>query len=149
MDDVTAEFNLGGDAAEFLNVAVRHRELPAHNDYWDGNWLSCEIRVAVGRFKGRVDAALRAEDFVGFLEEVRQLQKSLNGRADFTTLEGWLSVEMIGDGRGHLTVNCTLLDQPGIGNRLMFKLNMDQTHLPTVIAGLERIVSVHQVRGKP
>jgi len=149
MDDVITEFNLGGDAAEFLKVEVRRRELPAHEDYWDGNWLSCEIRVAVGGFKGRVDAALRAEEFNLFLEQVRQLHKSLKGRADFTTLEGWLRIELTGDGRGHMTATCELLDQPGIGNSLKFKIELDQTYLPSVVAGLESIIASYPVRNQP
>jgi hypothetical protein len=149
MAETVTMFNLGGDAAEFLRVTVRHRERPACDDYWDGNWLKCDISVATGGFKGRVDAALRAEDFVGFLEQLRQLYESLKGRAEFATMEGWLSIEMIGDGRGHIVTTCELLDRPGIGNRLKFKIGMDQTFLPPIIAGLEAITAKYPIRGAP
>lgn len=144
---IPPQFLLGDPGSQFLRVRPLARTHPGVDDYWDGNWLTCEVEVAVGGFTGGVQAELRAEDFFKFHRQLRQLHKSLTGQAKFATMEGWLDVDLKGDGNGHVTVEGEVLDQPGIGNRLNFKLEMDQTYLPTALAGLESIMSAFPVVG--
>lgn len=133
--------------SEFLRVYARQRTHPQSNDDGGGNWISCDIDVAVGGFRGRVNADLRSEEFLRFRNEARDLYVRLNGTANFSTMEGWLTIRLIGEGRGHIAAECELHDQPGCGNRLTFKLQFDQTYLPDLITGLERIVSEFPVLG--
>lgn len=41
------------------------------------------------------------------------------------------------------------MDQPGIGNRLTFGLDFDQTELPEILRGLDAICAAFPVVGKP
>jgi hypothetical protein len=118
-------------------------------DYWDGNWLVTPIEVAAGGFKGRVAAALRAEELAGFLEGLERMWDSLEGEATLESMETWLSLRVSIDRSGHLEVHGTLTDEPGIGNSLTFDIaDLDQTDLPTMTRSLGEAVRKFPVIGK-
>ena len=45
------ESRIGGKAAEFLALTIHGRQFQDSADYWDGNWLTCDVEVAVGAFR--------------------------------------------------------------------------------------------------
>ena len=115
-------------------------------DYHDDNWLTVQIRVAVGGFRGNVDAAILTHELAAFLTQLRLLHESLRGAAEFTTLEEQLHLRLAGDGKGHIELDGEVADQPGIGNRLHFTLNFDQSQLGASIRELENVVFDFPVR---
>ena len=92
----------------------------------------------------------RSEEFVEFMNELSMLYKELSGQAHFTTMEKWLSITVVGDGLGHFEAQCKLSDNApaGGGNTLYFTLNFDQTFIPGILDGLNRIVMAFPVIGK-
>ena len=146
-EEVFPEFVLGSETSDFLRVRALKRAHPTCNDYWDGNWIRCNVEVIVGGFRGTVNEDLRSEEFAQFHDQLRILYERLTGKAAFGALEGWLEIDVAGDGYGHLTAKCELVDQPGTGNRLTFEIGFDQTYLPSVIAGLEKILAAFPVMG--
>ena len=140
---------IGPQDGEHLAVEPMRRNHPDCNDYWDGNWLACAIDVNVGGFRGHVDADLRAEEFASFRDGLQRLYNQLNGEATFETREHWLTIHVVGDGRGHFEATCQLRDEPGIGNCLAFSLAFDQTYLPAVLRSLEAILHRFPVVGRP
>ena len=141
-----AEIRIGGAGRETLLVDVIARERPQATDSEDGNWLQAVVQVHVGGFDGRTAGALRAEEFVIFRDELAALHHSLRGTATLRTIEGWLTIQMAGDGRGHVELAGQLHDRPGSENRLVFHLDVDQTHLPHVLAGLDDVVTRFRAR---
>ena len=91
---------------------------------------------------------VRAEEFVAFRDEVAALQQSVRGHAAFHTMEEWLRVEMRGDGRGHIGMRGFVRD-PESTNQLNFNLDLDQTFLPDILAGLDAMVKSFPVVGSP
>jgi hypothetical protein len=106
---------------------------------FDANWVDATIRIAAGAFAGEYAALLRADDFVRFRDQLRPLYEQLAGAATFATLEGWLSIEVRGDGKGHFQAKCEAIDEPGVGSRLAFNLDFDQTELPETLRQLDAI----------
>jgi hypothetical protein len=139
---------VGGEQNEFLAITVLDRLLPRCDDFWDGNWLCAEVEVAAGGFRGWVSDELRAEELAEFHTQLARLVETLSGEAVFTTLEGWFSLRIVGDGRGHITLAGEISDQPGVGNTLAFRLDLDQTFLQPMIAQLGRAVSEYPVVGQ-
>jgi hypothetical protein len=139
-----------GSATSGITLAVWRRvHAPAEN-YWDGNWLSTEIRIAVGSFKGQIDADLRAEEFERFKNQLQNLHDGSVGHAEFETVEGWITLHLVvTDGLGHIRCDGTVTDQPGIGNRLTFSLDLDQSYLPQLIADLDELTTNFPVVGAP
>src|SRR5437016_4869201 len=124
------EVLIGKPASEFVAVRVLRRGAPGASDYWDGNWLVGNVRLNVGAFSGSFEADVRSTDFVRFANELRELYKTLAGKAEFSTDEEQLAIRISGDGRGHFEAVCAARDRAGIGNLLSFTLQFDQTELP-------------------
>ncbi len=139
---------IGSAAADHLSLRPVRRSLPQASDSWDGNWLVVQVAVRAGAFRARFEADLRAGDFVGFGGQLKALQQRLGGEAEFTTLEEWVSVRLVGDGLGHLEVRCEVTDAPGIGSRLTFGLHLDQTYIPAMLEALEVITASFPVIGE-
>lgn len=138
---------IGSPDSEYLIIHVKNREYPLSSDYWDGNWVKSIINVSAGGFTGKVRASLRSEEFVEFMNELSMLYKELSGQAHFTTMEKWLSITVVGDGLGHFEAQCKLSDNApaGGGNTLYFTLHFDQTFIPGMLDGLNRIVTAFPV----
>ena len=65
--------------------------------------------------------------------------QGLNGIATFHTLESQVEIKIVGDGIGHLKAECEVMDYAGTGNKLVFEINFDQTHIPKILNQLEKI----------
>ena len=141
------QFAFGPSEQERITIDVRSYERPASGEYWDDNWLVTNISVVVGGFCGRVGANIMTAELVRFSEELYVLYERLTGTAEFTTLEGQLLLKLTGDGRGHIQLEGQVLDQAGIGNRLSFALDFDQTFLPQSMRDLDSILHAFPVRG--
>lgn len=140
-------FSLGGSDREKVIVTVVGYERAVTGDYHDDNWVAVVVEVVAGAFSGKFNAAFLTVDFVSFLAQLRDLYDSLKGEAIFSTLEEQLSIRVTGNGRGGIVVEGEALDQPGIGNKLVFELVLDQTNLLPALRELDEIVSLFPVRG--
>jgi hypothetical protein len=140
--------HFGGERAEFLSLSVRGRSRPGSSDYWDANWLWCSAEVSAGAFRGKVDGLIRNEDLARFLPRLEKLSEQLSGEALLDTIEGWLDLRLTGDGRGHVGLRGHLVDAPSDGNSLEFRLSLDQTYLPPLMAQLRAVLEQFPVVGQ-
>jgi hypothetical protein len=141
-------FRIGRDDSEYLSVKITGRSHAAQ-DYWDGNWVNADIEIDAGSFHGRYGAYLRAEELESFRDAVARLYSFDSKEAKFETIEKQLSINIEGDSLGHFTAECEAVDQAGIGNRLRFSLSFDQTEIPAILRGLDKIVREYPVVGRP
>ncbi len=134
---------LGSSESEHLTIRPhrREREVP---DPDSGNWVVSTVNVRVGGFEGHVNGTLRAEDFVILRDELQQVHKTLSGEAVLETMEMWLQIRIKGNGKGQLDVNCEVRDRSD-GNRLLFKLDLDQTRLPRIIGALDEVIAAFPI----
>lgn len=139
-------FSFGQSQHERIEIHVLRYERAPVGDYHDDNWLTVQIRVCVGGFRCSVDAAILTVELTGFLSQLRPLYQTLHGNAEFTTLEQQLHLRLTGDGKGHIELVGDVADQPGIGNRLHFTLQFDQSQLETSIRDLAKITARFPVR---
>jgi hypothetical protein len=139
-------FAFGQSQHDRIEIDVLRYERAPIGEYYDDNWLTVQIRADVGGFRGTVDVAILTAELAAFLAELGPLHESLQGAAEFATLEGQLRLRLTGDGKGHIELVGTVADQPGTGNRLHFTLNFDQSQLRASIGELENVVSEFSVR---
>ena len=111
--------------------------------------MTASVEVQAGGFRGSVGGHLRAEELVAFHGQLARLPESLRGTAEFATMEGWLSIRVGGDGRGHMECRWVVRDEPGIGNTLDFTLATDQTFTRSTVAELATAVQAFPVVGRP
>ena len=133
-----------GQHVMLLPLARSHSSL---FEYSDGNWITCDLQISVGGFRGHFRADLRSEEFLAFLEELASLRNTLEGRATFSTIEGQIGFSLIGDERGHVRVEGDAVDIAGTGNRLHFGFEIDQTYLPPICRALESVLGAFPVTG--
>jgi hypothetical protein len=139
-------FSFGQSERERIEVDVLRYERSPNGDFHDSNWLAVKIEVQAGGFHGKADAAILTSEVKEFTSEVRTLFETLRGSANFQTLEGQLSLELTGDGKGHIELTGEVRDQPGIGNRLRFTLQIDQSQLGQSLREIEGVISKFPVR---
>ncbi|MFI5297520.1 MAG: hypothetical protein ACHREM_05425 [Polyangiales bacterium] len=88
-----------------LAVPTRY-EYPQNDDYWDGNWVYADITIVSRAFRGGYEALLRTEEFVQFRRQLAELHGRVQGEAMYETMENWLRISVVADGRGHLAAKC-------------------------------------------
>ena len=141
------KFAFGHTEHERIEVDVLSYERNPVGEFHDDNWLTVEIAVQAGGFRGRAQAAIFTYELAEFLPKLRSLHNSLSVvPVEFTTMEGQLRLVLTGDGLGHIELAGEVADQPGIGNRLHFTLHFDQSQLAISIGELEKVVSSYPVR---
>jgi len=65
-------------------------------------------------------------------------------------MEEWLTLRVAITSRGRMEVTGTLLDRPGDGNHLIFKIDdLDQSYLPRIIGSLDEVATLFPVLGSP
>ena len=139
-------FSFGHSERERIEVEVFGYERAPVGEYWDDNWLTVEIRVQAGGFKGKASAAILTGELASFLSQLRPLFETLGGTAKFETMENQLALQLTGNGKGHIELRGEVADHLGIGNRLHFTLQFDQTQLGASIRELEKVTTTFPVR---
>jgi hypothetical protein len=143
----STELLIGHENGEHVVVRALSRNHPDLFDGWDANWVACEVEIVAGGFRGAFRADLRSEEFRLFLDELDALSRTLEGTASFSTMEGQIAVSLAGDGKGHVRVQGEAADTPVGDNRLQFRFEIDQTHLPPMCRSLEVILAAFPVVG--
>jgi hypothetical protein len=140
-------FLFGQSEHERIEVDVLRYERALIGEYWDDNWLTVEIHVSAGGVRGNAAAAIVTGELKKFLSELRALFETLSGTIEFKTMEGQLNLLLVGDGKGHIELRGEVVDKPGVGNRLEFTLQLDQSQLGASIRELERVTAQFPERG--
>jgi hypothetical protein len=109
-------------------------------------WLRASVAVRAGGFTGHFDTDFIANDISRFLGELRELYRTLQGSACFTSWDKQIELKLEGNGRGGVGLLGEAMDIAGTGNRLRFHLDIDQTYLPTLVSDLEQICAEYPER---
>ena len=142
-----AVVNFGGSHHERLEIVVAGYERPGdNNNYHDANWLTVQVNVAAGGFRGSFDAAFLTAEMEDLCKKLKELYASLKGSREWETMEGQLRLAFQGNGLGGIELKCDARDQAGIGNLLSFELDLDQTQLAQSISQLDDLMSTFPIR---
>ena len=138
MNEETNFFEISENGS-FIRIDLIDFNYPYADLDWDKNWISGIVKVKAGAFSGEFKTDFMTVDFVSFKNEMEKLYDKLNGIATFYTLENQVEIKIIGDGIGHLKAECEVMDYAGIGNKLKFEIDFDQTYIPKLLNQLEKI----------
>ena len=148
---MSRSFRIGDDTAEHVGVEVLAREHPDKSDYWDGNWLTATVDVACGPWRGSYSAALRAEEFVHFRDQLQRLAEDDDAPpAEFESMEPWLRFNVHrSDRHGHLRVTGRAQTEPFFDshNVFYFVLELEQGFLPVTLEELGKVIEEFPVIG--
>jgi hypothetical protein len=148
---MSASFHIGDAAAEHVSVEVLAREHPDKSDYWDGNWLTAQVEVACGPWHGKYRAALRAEEFVHFRDQLTRLSDDIEAPpAEFESMEPWLRFSVHrSDRHGHMRVSGRAQTEPFFDshNIFYFVLELEQGFLLATTEELGKLIEEFPVVG--
>lgn len=136
----------GGEKHERLEITVFNYERTVSGDYHDDNWLSVEVAIRCGAFQGQFPASFLTNELGAFYEQLAALQRTLRGKAEFTTLEEQLELAVTGDGLGYIKISGKARDVAGTGNKLSFQIDVDQTQLQASVQSLAAVLAAYPVR---
>jgi hypothetical protein len=138
MTSVTApEIVIGDTRHEHIRIRVLGRTHPGAQDSAEANWLVSPISIAVGGFTAEIPAALRSDELHRFREGLEQVQRSAAGTAVLKSIEAWISLAVVHEANGTLSVTGSADDQPGIGNTLRFAFDgLDAALLEPLVVSL-------------
>lgn len=143
-------FRLGNET-EHLAVEVLAREHPDKSDYWDGNWLTAVVDVASGPFNGNYRAALRAEEFVHFRDQLERLDEDHEAPpAEFESMEPWLRFTVHRtELHGQVRITGRAQTEPFFDshNVFYFVMDFDQNLLGPTLAELGNVIDEFPVVG--
>jgi len=122
-------FHIGGESAEYVRVSNLR-------DHGDG-WFSADVEVVVGGFRGSYSADFNSWAFSDFHSQLEKLYRTVAGSAAFTSYEAQLELALTCDTQGHIQLRGEAMDYAGTGNKLVFRLEFDQTFLPTILRDLQ------------
>ncbi len=131
---------------ERVVVEVHRYERDKFDNYYDANWLRASMEIGAGKFVGNVDAAFMTFELLSFAQQLRKVYESLEGVAEFSTMEHQLDLKVTGDGKGHMKVTGQVRDDASFGNRLQFGFDLDQTFIHKSLSELENVISTFPVR---
>jgi hypothetical protein len=135
-DELFFELKCDGDSIKITPIKF----IIYNSEYsWDKNWIKTQIDIKAGVFTGTYLGEFMTHDFVNFKKELQNLYINLNSSAKFEGLEGYLKIDIKGDGVGHLNAVCVANDHPGYGNELTSHFYFDQTYIPHLVKQLDKI----------
>lgn len=137
------------DERNYLLLNVLYRTYTDCDDYWEGNWLTTEININAGAWKGKCIAQLLAQEMLFLKEELEKLYKKLNYSFEFKPMEPWIELNFIGNKMGKIDIQGKACDEIGTGNMIVFSLKIDQTYLPEIIDCLKGVNEKYPIKGKP
>ena len=140
-----------GNGTEHVTVEVVAREHPDKSDYWDGNWLTAQVAVVSGAFQGSYRAALRAEEFVHFRDQLDRLNEDTEAPpAEFESMEPWLRFSVHrSDRHGHVRVSGRAQTEPFFDshNIFYFVLELEEKLMATTLDELGTLIEEFPVVG--
>ena len=145
----STEIVIGDVGAQHVLIRPIARSSPGLFDNWDANGLLCEVELAAGGFRARFSADMRSEDFHAFMDQILELERTVDGAATFATIEGQVALSLSADSNGRVRVAGEALDSPGDGNRLTFRFDIDHTELSEISRAIGYLLAAYPVVEAP
>lgn len=142
----TIYFELG-QSGDFIRLELMNLNYPNAELDWDRNWIKSKVIVKAGGFSGEFECDLMTTDFERFKQDLSKLYIKLDETASFNTMEGQVEIKIKGDGIGHFDADCSVMDEAGMGNKLDFAINFDQTIIPEMVRQLNDITKTYPISG--
>lgn len=145
----STEIVIGDVGAQHVLIRPIARSNPGLFDTWDANGLICEVELAAGGFRAAFSAEMRSEEFHAFMDQILELERTLDGAATFSTIEGQVALSLSADRNGRVRVSGEALDSPGDGNRLKFHFDIDRTGLSEISRAIGYLLAAYPVLEAP
>jgi hypothetical protein len=121
--------SLKGENGGEVSISLIDYSNAAATESDDANWLFAEISISAGCFTGSYPANLTTYDFHRFQDSLKQLLAKMCGKVVFSTMEGWLRLEIEMTQRGSATISGEAIAEQAPQISLRFSFESDQSYL--------------------
>lgn len=128
-------FSIGYPEKERLQISLIGKPADSATEGYD--WIKAQVRIVVGGFTGDVQIQMCVSDMIRFKEELEPVYRNLTGKAEFKTIEDQLYIQIEAGRLGHVQAEGYLADDLGMGNKLNFAIEYDQTLLWHTISEID------------
>lgn len=127
----------------FIRMDLDFKDTEDNLEGRDRAFIYFKVTVDAGVFKGDYDTEAEVWDFQQLKQQLQNIYENLNGGAYFKPLENGLSLDIKGDGLGHLELHCIANPSflnPALDQKLSFDLQFDQTFIPRLVRQIEQFI---------
>lgn len=98
-----------------ISILFVGRTHPNANDFWDGNWLTCQIKIEIQGFIANFTANMRNNELEELSNSLAKLYNELKGIVEFRPLEPFIQFNFRIDKSGKIRVKCEAQYPLGVG----------------------------------
>lgn len=138
----------GNPEKNCLKLEVQYRSYPEAKDYWDGNWLKTRIFIKPCKYRGKLYADLRSEEFKNFLAELENIRTGKNNTARFECMEEWLSILVENNTLDTLAINGYVKECLEQKDKQEFSITIPTNDLDRIICELKDLLREFPVVGE-
>ncbi|NOU92935.1 hypothetical protein GC093_06760 [Paenibacillus sp. LMG 31456] len=142
------DFRIKGLEGQFINIQVIGYSYPHRNDFWDGNWLICEVRAEIPGFNVKFPTDLRTDEITSFYDQLVQMYSKMSGSSSLIGLESNVDIQVRMDKLGKLEWQVKLTFPSGYGASLEFQIHSEQSYLIKLIDEIKDIIKNFPIKGK-
>jgi hypothetical protein len=122
-----SEIAVGNKGSDYVALRVVRRE---------SDWSVVEVDVHSDGLSGSLKWSFSKGELAAFAREIEALHRDLSGTAQLQPHEPHITLELTGDGKGHVAVQGTLQNHFERKNQLSFEFEIDQTYLEGIARSL-------------
>lgn len=145
---MSSELTIAGTGGR-IEILVHGYENESALHVSDANWVSCTVSLAVGPFRGVIEASFSTHDFARFRDQLATALAALHGGAAFETDEDALSFRIDFGARGDATISGAVRVLEQARARLDFSFPSDQTFLRQTFVGVSGVCLAFPARDRP
>lgn len=129
-----------------IRIDIISRPYENADNIWDLNWLVTDLEIKIPGFTAKYSLYTTTNDFVRFYEELSNLHQSLEGKAEFVTIESGIYLKATIERKtGKLIWNVESQYPQRDGAILEFEFQSDQSYIYETIRELKDIIKQYPV----
>ena len=134
------EFTIIGDGGKRIIINVLSRPYSTASDSYSANWLNAHLKALIPGFEVSFDLDILTVNIQSFMHELKKMHKTLTGSAELSAVEGEIHLRGTISKTGHIIWETGLTYPTGIGAKLSFEFESNQSYLPQLISELDAVL---------
>ena len=123
-----------------IGTDSEHVRLSLPSSFSSEGWAQAQVEIAVAGLSARIEPWIEAVDLLSFAKQLRVVFDTLQGVADYAPLEEQFTLRIEAGTSGNMLMSGHASSST-FENKLVFKLQIDQSYLARPLSELEQLVN--------
>lgn len=134
-------------AGDFGKIKISVLSRATSDDYWDGNWLYCNVLISIGFFTANYNCNLRTDEFSMFDEKLEGLLTGKNTESQFSSMEEGLQLNLRKDISGSFIIKGEAKSNENYKISLFFEVVVDYIQIEELRISVRNLLQRYPVVG--